>query len=115
MAQPVDGQRTAQDGAVKYTVVCPQCHNPRHQDTPAQGIDSVRTLCDLCWQKRTEKAELYLLAGPERHHYVCSCGWQTWSRTTPMAVRIFGLSCFHCRKRWRQLHHCPACEGKGRS
>ena len=113
MAQPLDEQGTGGDESGGYRVACPECHKLRASTSPEYDSRSVRALCDPCWQKRTEKSEVYLLAGPERHHYVCRCGWQTWSRTTPMSVRVFGLSCFHCRRRWRQSHNCPACQRKG--
>ena len=115
MVHPMDEQRVGDDGSGLYPVTCPQCHRLRNSDSPERNTQSVRTLCDSCWQKRTERSENYLLAGSDRHHYVCRCGWQTWSRTTPMSGRVFGLSCFHCRKRWRQSHRCPACEPKGSS
>lgn len=112
MAQAPDGERIAERESGLYRVTCPDCRQSRNTLTPEADTQSVRALCAVCWQKRIENSEIYLLAGPDRHHYVCRCGWQTWSRATPMSVRILGLPCFHCGKRWRQSHICPACDRK---
>ena len=118
MASTQGGQQTTEgmaQGGGSSLVVCPDCKESRRVDAPESNTHSARALCNSCWQKRINYGELYLQAGTDRHHYVCQCGWQTWARSTPLAVRILGLPCFHCGKRWRQAHRCPPCEDKTRS
>ncbi len=112
--QPAEAELPVQRDDGAYRIVCPDCGESREVSTPESNTHSVRDLCDSCWQKRIQYGEIYLQAGPDRHHYICRCGWQTWAKSTPWAVRILGLPCFHCGKRWKQTHRCPACEGESR-